>query len=71
VTTQLYRLARDLPAAADGNWFPRDLKAGETLHLCTAPYIADCATRGGVMLTEDPEGGYPGYEVPRAAVQRA
>jgi hypothetical protein len=65
-----YRLTRDLPSNTPGNCFPRDLKAGELLYRCTAPYAASLA-RGdsGVMLTEDPDGGYPGYEVPLSAVK--
>jgi hypothetical protein len=64
-----YRLTRDLPAAARGNCFPRDLKAGDLLYRCTAPYAASLADDDGVMLTDSPDGGYPGYEVPLSAVE--
>lgn len=71
VTTRQYRLTRDLPAAVPGNQFPRDLRAGDLLYRCTAPYAASLAGDAGVMLTEDPDGGYPGYEVPLSAVEEA
>jgi hypothetical protein len=71
MTARLYRLTRDLKAGTPGNQFPRDLMAGELLYRCTAPYAASLAGDAGVMLTEDPDGGYPGYEVPRSAVEEA
>jgi hypothetical protein len=67
--TRQYRLTRDLPASARGNYFPRDLKAGDILYLCTNPYAAGCAGRGGIMLTESSDDSPTGYEVPLGAVQ--
>ncbi|MCW2933897.1 MAG: hypothetical protein JWM19_4859 [Actinomycetia bacterium] len=65
-----YRLTRDLPKDAPGNCFPRDLKAGDLLYQCTAAYAAGLADGdSGVMLTDSPDGGYPGYEVPLSAVE--
>jgi hypothetical protein len=65
----MYRLIRDLPQEAPGNCFPRDLKAGDLLYRCTAPYAASLAGDAGVMLTDDLDGGYPGYEVPLSAIE--
>jgi hypothetical protein len=64
-----YRLTRDMPKDAPGNCFPRDLTAGEVLWWCTAPYAAGLNSDNGVMLTERPDGGSPGYEVPLSAVE--
>jgi hypothetical protein len=65
-----YRLTRDLPRGAPGNFFPRDLKAGDLLYQCTAAYAASLADGdSGVMPTDSPDGGYPGYEVPLSAVE--
>lgn len=71
-TTRRYRLTRDLPASEPGNFFPRDLKAGEVLYDCTGAYArTNVDFSRGACLTEDPEGGYPGYEVPLSAVEEA
>jgi ADP-ribose pyrophosphatase len=65
----MYRLTRDLPQDEPGNFFPRDLRVGDLRYRCIAPYAASLAGDDGVMLTEDPDGGYPGYEVPLSAVE--
>jgi hypothetical protein len=69
MTARLYRLTRDLKAGTPGNQFPRDLIAGDLLYRCTAPYAASLNGGDGVMVTEDPDGGYPGYQVPLGAVE--
>jgi hypothetical protein len=70
MTSRQYRLTVDLPADAPGNFFPRDLKAGHVLYQCYGAYaVTNVDQEAGVCLTEDPDGGYPGYEVPRNAVE--
>lgn len=70
MTSRQYRLTADLPADAPGNFFPRDLKAGDLLYQCYGAYaVTNVDQEAGVCLTEDPDGGYPGYEVPRNAVE--
>jgi hypothetical protein len=64
-----YRLTRDLPAGTPENCFPRDLKAGEVLSQCSAAYVTSLSGDDGVMLTDSPDGDYPGYEVSPSALE--
>jgi hypothetical protein len=70
MASRRYRLTRDLPAAEPGNFFPRDLKAGGVLFECQGAYaVCNVDLSRGACVTEDPAGGYPGFEVPLSAVE--
>jgi hypothetical protein len=70
MTTRRYRLTRDLPAGEAGSFFPRDLKAGAVLFECQGAYaVTNVDFSRGACVTEDPDGGYPGFEVPLSAVE--
>jgi hypothetical protein len=70
VTSRRYRLTRDLPMGEPGNFFPRDLMAGEIVYRCDGAYaVTNVDLNIGACVTEDPDGGYPGYQVPLSAVE--
>lgn len=70
MTSRRYRLTRDLPMDEPGNFFPRDLMRGELVYECQGAYaVTNVDLAVGACVTEDPDGDYPGYQVPLSAVE--
>lgn len=67
---RVFTLTQDLPASHKDNYSPWDLKKGDTLYECVKHLYGCIDTREGIGLTKDPEGGYPGHQIPWYAVEQ-
>lgn len=59
-------VVRDVSSDEEGNYYPYDVKKGDTVFELLAPTYGVCSPNG-IMISEKP-GKYPGYEFPKEAL---
>lgn len=68
IKPQKYVITREV-TQEECHWLEGGIQPGEYWYKCLGPDYGATNTNNGISLTRDPDGDYPGYEVPYTAIE--